>query len=315
MLKKILLVLAVVLTLGFVVFALWYLGILDFNKVKPGNVAIMKDDYGRTYTERRWYWKPKEYRGMVTYLPDSSGLLTTSVPLLLHDDTYYNVEIPADSEYIWDMGKSIFAEDGSWQVKVVGNATLDNISSLAGVDQSEALTRNVLQSPTSKKGSKTVATVIDGCGIICTIYEGDAAYTIMRNSLVSNQSPYEIDSVQYADEIRYINTLSYSGQYVAQVQYTEVNLSIDEYLFADGSLYVLSDLENIKATRERYLKQLNVMSGAKIESLYDKDGIVYAQAGDCFIGLISYNSNTTIVAIGQGEEARCNILSLLISMR
>lgn len=62
------------------------------------------------------------------------------------------------------------------------------------------------------------------------------------------------------------------------------------------------------------LAQLIVYAGAPIDEMYEDENIVYAKAGDWYVGMVRHNTNTTIVFIGSGEEAKCNIVSLIDSI-
>lgn len=306
-------VLAVCLTIGFVVWVLFYTGILGKEVLNQQTVYRYTTSEGLVYTEAEWTWKPVEYRKVISYV-NSSNLPSQTVALHLYDNVYYDVAIP-DSEYIYDYGKTIWAIDGSYMIRVVGDATMDNLSMLAGLDNGQTLNQVTLCSQDKQKGCKIIVTLVDGYAIIANVYYGDETYSIIRDSLSNGKGSYDFDASSYLNDYILLNDLSYNGRYVGRVVFQEVDLETRKYMFEDGTLWTSCNFDSMLNTRQTYINRLCAASGHKLDEVYQTQSIYYAKSGDYYLGLISYNANTTIVIMGDGEESKCNIISCIRHLR
>jgi hypothetical protein len=302
-------ILAVAVTIAIVVGVLIYTGVIGKEVLNSQSVYIYTTDDGYTYTEAQWDWKPIEYKKHINYV-DVEDQPKQTVTLHLEDDVYYDVTIP-DKDYIYDYGKTIWAVDGSYMIRVISDASLNNLSSLAGIDNGLALNQITICTNEKKKGQRIVATLVGSYAVIANIYYGDDVYSIIRDSLSSGVASYTIDEVPYADNYVELEKLSYIGNYVGQVTFQEVNLEQQKYMFADGILWISSVFEPLTTTKKIYLERLYAASGMGIEEEYSSGGMFYAKSGDYYLGLVSYNANTTIVMLGNGEESKCNIISMM----
>jgi uncharacterized protein YxeA len=305
-------ILMVVLTVAVAVGVLVYTGVIGKETLNKESVYIYTTEDGCKYTEAEWDWKPVEYKKLINYV-DTTGVATQTISLYLEDDVYYNVTVPV-TDYIYDYGKTVWAVDGSYMIRVISGASLDNLSSLAGIDNGQALNQTTLCTQDSRKGQKTIVTLIDSYAIIANVYYGDDTYSIIRNSLSSENSSYVFD-VSYADDYVELEKLSYVGEYVGQVVFQDVSLEQQKYMFADGVLWSSSVFEPLYKTKELYLERICAASGQGIDETYSTDGMFYAKSGNYYLGLVSYNSNTTIVFLGDGEETKCNIISVMHYLR
>lgn len=307
--KVILSIFLIAAAIGSVITVLWYTGKIEKKNVD--NVSIYRNETanGLVYTEKEWTWKPIESKAVIQLIEDVT-IPTKTVTLNIDVDTYVDLEIP-DVEYFYDFGKTVWASDGSFLIRIMKDATMDNLSALAGIDNSVSISKSTLCSADNVKGKKTIATLIDGIAVIADVYSGDEAYSIIRKSISNIVSGYTIDEIPYADDMTKLTKLIYNGSYVAQYVPQEISLIQERLLFEDGVFYSQSVVEPLYAVKDRYLKLISTFSKESIQALYDDGAIVYAESGDYTVGLTSYNSNTTIVYIGEGEEARCNIISSL----
>lgn len=313
MLKRIFSIIGAILILcvtgAIVIGALTYTGIIDWDRAQGQHVFEYTTEDGYKYTERDWEWSPVEYKKKINYV-DVTGVATRTVNMHLTGDTYYTITIP-DVDYIYDYGKTLWASDGTYMIRVVGEATLTNLASLAGIDNGDSITQTTLCTREDVKGARTIVTLIDSYAIIVDVYSGDTVYSILRDSLANNKMSTTITECTYTDDYLELEKLTYTGDYVAQVVFQDISLVQEKYLFAEGSLWVSSDLDNYVRLEDTYLKLLCEASSTSISRTYKADGMFYAAAGDYSLGLISYNSNTTIVLLGDGEEAKCNIISIM----
>lgn len=311
-LKYIAIVLTVLATIAMVIFVLVKTGVIPIKSIDNVKVYTYHDDYGHTYTEREWEWQAAQTRGVISYV-DVSNVEKQTVYLHLDGTSYYPIAVPAGN-YLYDYGKSIWAEDGSYLIRVIADATLDNLSAIAGIDSGEALNQTTLTSPEKKNKARTLVTLINGYAIVVNVYSGSSTYSIIRDSLTSTMLPITIDDVPYADDCKTLSSASYSGSYVPQIIYNQVDLVWNRYLFADGELSTYSELFSLFDVQDNLLSRLTVFAQSPIDEIYKDNRIVYAKAGDYYLGLMRYNNNTTLVFLGRGEEAKCNIVSLLGSV-
>lgn len=306
-------ILVVILTVAIVIGVLFYTGKFDKDILSQQNVYVYTTESGLKYTEAKWDWRPAEFKDIINYV-DTSELGTQKVTLHLEGNNFCDVSIPLN-EYVYDYGKTIWAVDGSYMVRVIGDASLDTLSSLAGIDDGVALNQTTICTADGKKGQRTITTLVDDFAIIANVYYGDENYSILRDSLVELNESYIIEDVEYSDDYVELERISYSGQFVSQVIFQDITMEQKKYIFEKGVLwcsYIFDDLDDIK---NEYLCRLCAMSGEKIEETYTVDGMFYAKSGDFYLGLISYNSNTTIVMLGDGDESKCNIVSTIHNLR
>lgn len=311
-LKIVIIIVAIVATIGFGIFAIIYSGII-YSSEEKAVVTINTNEEGKTFTTREWVWQPAEEDGLISYLPDSDNIETQTITLCLQGNNYVDIEIPSNIEYISDYGKTVYAEDGSFLIRVIQDTTLTNLSTKAGITDSQSLSKICVASKEDKEGTKTIATLLDndnGYAILVNIYSGNEAYTVIRNSILQ-ASTYEKKDIKFSNDLKQLDTLDYSGNFTNQIIVNDINLSQIQYLFAEGQLYQQSVVEPMSKIYEQYLITLNTLSNSEISTIYESSGVVYAEAGGYYLGLFAYNSNTTIVFIGSGEESKCNIISLL----
>lgn len=305
--RKIVTALSVVITLVVVLFVLFYTGILNIRDYDGITVYTYQTDDGKVYTEATWDWKPQESRKVMKYVDAPASEMRT-ITLALGGNTYYKVSIPL-VPIISDLGSTVYAVDGSFMIRVIKNSNLDSLSLTAGIDDGVAINQTTICSPETKKGKKTIATLMGDTAIIADVYSGDDTWSIIKKSISNAQEPYEETQVNYADGYSRLSKISYTGKFAARVIFQEVTLEQKKYLFEDGALYLQSVVKPLSEVKTEYAVRLCQMSGSSIDSVYDKDGMYYAKAGDYYLGLLAYNSNTTIVLIGYGEECKCNIIN------
>lgn len=304
-------VLCVIATVFVVIYVLMRTDIIGKEDIVPTEVSIFTDDAGRTYTEKNWMWKPIESKKIISY-KDVSGVKTTTVSLALADGLFYDVRIP-DVPYIYDFGKTIWAEDGSFMIRVVGQATMDTLSQLAGIDDGDNINQYTLKSKDGVKGAKTIATIIDGSAIIVNIYDGDETYSIIRDSIADNRSSYTIDEIPFSKGCKYLQSVKYEGNFVQSVTIgNESSLSNNKYLFADGTLWIQSVvIPYEQAVKYSLAKLVTSSPTGKVEQYYETDTITFAKSSDYYIAVIYVNANTSVTIVGEGEEALCNIVSII----
>ncbi len=302
-------VLVLIITVVVVMLIANYTGLFGDDVLNKQDVYVYTTNDGHTYTEARWNWKPVEFKKLINYT-DTSSLPKVTVALHLDGDMYYDISLPND-EYIYDYGKTIWAIDGSYMVRVISGASMDTLSSVAGIGNGLALNQTTICTQDKVKGMKTIATLIGSYAVVANVYYGDEAWSILRDSLSNGSTSYVIDDISYADGYVELKELSYTGKYVGQVVFQNVDLTQHKYMFEGGVLWVSSTFDKLVDVKNTYLKRLIAASGGSIEETYSANGMFYAKSGSYYLGLIAYNANTTIVLFGDGEETKCNIITIM----
>lgn len=306
-------VLAVLATIAIVGIVLIKTGIINWNTVDSVKVYVNKDENGLTYTSREWVWKPTETKEVINYV-DTKNVETQTVSLHISDVEFYDIKVPTGN-IIYDYGKTIWAEDGSYLIRVVGDINMDTLSKAAGIDNGLVLDKTTISSPDGKKGSRVICTLIGDTAIIANIYKGSETYSVIRDSFMNNKDTIYMDTIQYSKNLIELKRIAYTGEYVPQVHFSEFDLNWVRYLFAEGELSVYTKYDRIFEVEEELLAQLCVFAQTPIDEIYRSEDIIYARAGNWYVGLLRYNTNTTVVLFGSGEEAKCNIIALLDSIK
>ena len=264
-------------------------------------IIVNKDSNGKLYTERQWEWKPVEFKDTINYV-STTEVSKRVVTLHVNECTFIDVTVP-DTDVINDYGKTIWAIDGSYTVRIIGNATKDTLSKLAGIDN-PIIEGNSISSPVDKEGKKTVAKLIGDYCVVADIYVGDSNYSIIRDSLFNQElSTYEHNNSSYKFNITELSNLIYNGNYCPQIEIREISLSSKRNLFEKGFLWNQSNMIPLYKAERQYIAKLEKLAECSVEEFYTDGGILYAKAGDYYLGLVSYNTNTTISLLGQGDEA------------
>lgn len=305
-------IVCVIVTIGVAVFVLVYTGVLSKNDISLSSVSTYTTEDGLTYTEKKWDWSPKESKQIISYV-DTSAVSKRVVTLSLDSGLYYDVKIP-DVPYIYDFGKTVWAEDGSFMIRVIGNADMSTLSAMAGIDNGENINQFTIKSPDGKKGARVVATLIGNTAIIANVYYGNDAYSIIRDSIADNRDSYEIGEVPFAKGCTYLKEVSYTGTFAPSISYSEVSMSSDKHLFENGALWVQSIVQPFDQASKLYLEKLVTASASgKVEQYYTSDKLMFAKSGTYYCAVIYHNTNTSIAMVGEGEEALCNIVSIINS--
>ena len=306
----ILLAIATVITVYFV---LTKTGILGVKLFKP-TVSTFTTDSGKLYTVRNWKWTPVEFTGKINKI-ESASLPSKKVLLSVDKDSYYAVRVP-DKNYITDFGKTIYAEDGSYMIRIMSDIDSTNLGVTAGITDPILIDSRCIATNENAKGKRTIARLLnETVAVVADVYYGDDTYSIISDSIINNKTVTNGQDATFAPDAVQLSDIRYQGKYVGQVTFQKVDLQMQKYLFADGYLWIQSDVNPMADIKDRYLRKLVNISSSNISSYYMTSGMIYAEAGDYTLGMLAYNTNTTIVLLGQGEEARCNIISILNYLR
>ena len=284
-------------------------------------VEEIKYDDGTISTKRKWVFSPYKSKEVINEEPSIDGeVVTKKIPMLVADNMYFFVPVP-EGDYEWDFGRTLWMIDGTVRVRIIGSSTVEELDRIAGIDnprvKSEEDTK-VIMSPVDKEGVKTIATVIPrtSYAVVVDIYKDIPGYfDIVHTSILRG-----IQSQQWAKNPTYMNNVNAVkldeipatvSDIRPTVSFNNLSMSLDSYLFRDGSLYITGVTEKFTKVKRDYAAFFEVMSGGVLDSYYDTNRILYGTRNEYTIGVINYNSNSAIVLLGRGEEARVNILSII----
>ena len=294
----------------------WKTGVIRVGEDEPPFVVTTNSD-GRKYTTRKDLWKPNE--GSNVQYQFGTQIDTTTVPLYIRENMYYNLEVPTTHTYYYEFGKTIKADDGSYVCNVIGGASASNLASIATITNVQELSPTVICTSDTTKKSKTVAALIGDTGfaIVCTVYDNDMTYSVFRDCLVSTSeqsNQYENVSVPQLTSETKSDSMQYDKQFVSSVILT-TTIENKVNLFADGYLYTQSVPNNIAQVENEYLTLLTQMSGSGINAWASSDDYLWVKSGDYYLGLIKMSSNMTSVLIGKGAEANCNVVENILGAK
>lgn len=300
-------ILGLAVTITVVLAVLYYTGVISSDVVEPKSVSVYEDESGLKYTEASWDWKPTESGKVISY-HESVTAPTTQVILELANCSFYKMTIP-DVPYIYDFGKTVWAVDGSFMIRVIGGADMSNLSAIAGIDNGENMNQFTIRNKDGVKGQRVLATLIGDTAIVVNVYEGDNNFSILLNSISENRDVLEIEEVPFARSLKELDSISYSGEFTHSVRVSDVSLYQNKYLFESGCLWSQGVVKSFNDTCRDYMIKLTAFSKTGlIEEMYNNGRVLYAKSGDYHLAVIAQNSNTCLVIVGQGDEAKCNVI-------
>lgn len=310
-LKVLLAVLAIGVTISVVIFVLFKTGILHGKEEQPGIFKHTTED-GKIWTENNWQWVPAKIDKTPTYDETLLGSEKGVFYLHLTNNDYYKVEVPLGYECYWDYGKCVYAKNGEFCIRLVNNLNQYNLATMAGITDAESISSNVITNKEEKRTFRVLASLVGdtGYGIICEIYSGDDVYTVLQDSLLKGLD--NLVSVSNDSNYTLLDRLPvYDGEFTQRNITSDFSLKTAKYAFADGDLYLQSDVRPLNNIVNEYVTLLEIMSNNAEVVGYAGEGFYYFEAGDAYLGMYAYNFNTTEVMIGVGEETKCNILYIL----
>ena len=306
-------------TIALILFMLQKNGVIDVFKSKEPDKMEYTNFEGKIYTEDNSVWEHVESNEPIV-LKDLIVPSKNKVYLHLTGTDYYSIEIPSNYSYSNIMGKSIYADNGEFEIHIMSNTDITSLSDTS-VEYDEGSFVNINSTTVAysqshgkfkKSYSVTIKSLIGETeySIICTIYKGEDVYRCLVDSL--NMGIDNLVSLNYDGESNNISSLPvYEGKYVARGLSSDFSLLTDSYKFIDGHIYFQAVANPVGSILNEYITLLSVLSNCTTISSYYGEGILYFTGGDYYLGMYCYNSNTTEVMIGKGEEANCNILDVL----
>lgn len=253
----------------------------------------------------------------VDYVVEDTGLTTDyrRVNLYLDEGVYYPVRVPADTGYVTDNSKHIYAKDCSFAITVVSNIDLDSLAEVSRIKNPVELSKALVVTPDGVKGSQeAILHIINDKAIIVRTYDNPVAY---RTILLGLE-----EEMFYTCEIKEARVVDTKTEVLKKLPlYTGHHMTVagdvgDEmsriYMYDDGSITLSKELRNFETAKKTLSTKTAAVSGTDIISkVYESKKVYYAELGEYTLGIYNVNFNTVYTSFGFGEEARFNVVKFL----
>lgn len=306
--KKIILILATILVIGVTIAIVYFVttetGLLE-KKEDVADIITMYTEDGKLYTESRWAWSPVTSREKIKY-DESLQCSTVQHRFLLGDGIACSLDIP-DVPVITDYGKSIYAVDGSFSIRVLHDVNVDTVVSTAGIANGESVSRTIYCTKSGTKGKRSVVRLFEeySTAIVIDVYTGSEYFTAMYKSLINTKEIKPL-TVEYSTLITDVDCISYTGEYSPYFTFTEGTYLLQQQHFADGWINAQTLTDSLSNVLSNNVTNTIALYGTP--TIQHIDGVYLLQTGDMYVCIVERNSNTCVVLTGCGEEAYCNIV-------
>lgn len=272
------------------------------------SVISMSAD-GLVYTSRIDTWSPKS--GKVKYDGESIDLNLKNLDVWVYDDTFIRLKVPMNTMWKYLFTQEVREQSGLAKVQMFNGVTKENMSKMVGIKDGETVTSNIIVSDDKASKSKKIAYYVEEVGsALCIEVYDTGLFSTLKYTAINNM----IETIKYPkislSDGTIMDSIVSPATYANSVNYSSISSLTEEYLFADGDMYIQSLPIKYNDVIDRYLMILSAISGQSGFEYYKGD-VFYAKFGSHHLGIMQYNSNTSIVMYGQGEEACCNIISIL----
>ncbi len=287
------------------------------NYKRPADTKKVDINYtenGLKYTHKDYIVPMMSGSTQKIKLMETCKFSPNTITLNLEDNKFIDVKIPDDIDHMADT-KTVYATNGEYSLVLVKNNGNAELSNLAGILKPASTSSGAI-TDMKESGYRTVAYLIPETqyALIANVSSNSDVYTFFCNYLGTCNEVKEIHEPEWVENVNQLDSLSYTGIFAPSIDMQKISIEQKRFLFEEGYLTYQSMPLNIKDVKKDSLITVNVQSGLSIDTYYENNGIVYASASDNCLGLFSYNSNTTIILTGKGEEAKCNIISILSAL-
>lgn len=306
--KKIILILATILIIGVTIVIVYFVttetGLLE-KKEDVADIITMYTEDGKLYTESRWAWSPVTSREKIKY-DESLQCNTVQHRFLLSDGIACSLDIP-DVPVITDYGKSIYAVNGAFSIRVLHDVNVDTVVSTAGIANGESVSRTIYCTKSGTKGKRSVVRLFEeyNTAIVIDVYTGSEYFTAMYKSLINTKEIKPL-TVEYSTLISDVDGISYTGEYSPYFTFTEGTYLLQQQYFADGWINAQTITDSLSNVLSNNVTNTIALYGTP--TIQHINGVYLLQTGDMYMCIVERNSNTCVVLTGCGEEAYCNIV-------
>lgn len=307
--KKLKLIIPIIIGIILIVGIISYFLFFRNRGISEGDSTLYFSESGVPYTVRDWKFNTVESKEVIEYI-NTDNQPKQYVSLCLFDNTYIDIAVPNGIGFYNDICKCVYADDGSYYIRVINNKINQSISEVASIKEFDSLSDNCIASKLGSKGCQTIAASIPDTDyvVIADVYSNSQTYSIIRDSILTAKT--YVEEVELNKDLK-LDDFPEVNPWFNQYKFTDMSTKVETLYFADGYLSSYARIQPIDSTCKELLAKLCKLSNSDITSYYVKDAFLYAESEYFTLGLFEYNSTTTIVLIGFGEEARADIIQSL----
>lgn len=248
-----------------------------------------------------------------------------TIYLYLDEGLYYPVSVPESLAIVTDYNKYIYAQDSTFSVSVASNISHDMLSTQVGIKNAMVLAPSLVRTEIGYKGAQEAAKhVVNDKAIVIRAYNNPEAFATAMWSL-EEKTYVKMDSKKLLIDEKGVEedgngkTEVLSSVPVKTGYHSSIVVGMEDtynqaYMYTDGSLTMAKEFKQFQeAIRVLENRAILVTGKEKADAIYQSSSLYYAEVGNCTIGIVSVNFNTSITLFGVGEEARFNIATYMQS--
>ena len=302
-----------VITLLTVIGVFAYKGfLLKTNKTEKANQLL-----ANAMGEAKFEFEPVKVTEKGEYSAGDSN--PTLVPMYVDDGYYYVIKIPSNVNYVTDYQTYIYSTDGTFEVKRVLGVSNSNISGSFGMSNVEQKKQGMVSTKRGLKKPQEVGVIVyDDIGFLAKTYNNSFAFSTIYDSFATGApSKYTYSELSVGNTTETVQSpLSIpleEGNYTSAIRFDGNNQAYSVcYAYNDGFLSVsnmLQSFQDVQSEMYRRVKVANYGAGKIDIQCVVGDGYYYCQVDDFTLLLTKITSNETTVLLGNGAEARYNIIT------
>lgn len=311
--KKIFTIVVVTVSIGLFCVA-GYFGYKSYLQ-KRNPVDVVSEFAGEVKERRQYIFQAPKVNNVTELVdPDTNPRL---VQLYIGDGRYYTINVPANDTILTDYSTYVYNSDNSYSIQVVKGVTKDNMENMFSMKNTEKLTHTIIKTKEGKKEPQSVGVLlVDDLGIVATCYDNTKAYATLLKGVEKNRiekvdfvSPEKVKDCQ---EYFLPSQIPTNVVYPFSVLPNEFNTAgTKQYNFEDGQLTQFSIMLGFDGALGEMYNRVNVARFGEmgITAICSTEGTRYIEIGDFTILVNSKTVNKSNCLLGQGEEARYNIVT------
>lgn len=311
--KKVFTVVIVTISVGLFCVA-GYFGYKSYLQ-KRNPIDVVSQFAGEVKERRQYIFQAPKVKNS-TVLVDADTNPRT-IQLYLGNGKSYSINIPANDVVLTDYSTYIYNADNSYAVQVVKGVTKDNMENMFSMKNTEKLTHTIIKTKEGKKEPQAVGILlVDDIGVVATCYDNPVAFATLLDGVEINRikdvkynAPTKVKDCQ---EYSLPSQIPISSDYPFTVSPNEFNSAgTKQYNFEDGQLTQFAIMLGFDDAIEEMYNRVNVAKFGEvgITAICFTEGTRYIELGDFTILVNSKTVNKSNCFLGQGKEARYNIVT------
>lgn len=243
-----------------------------------------------------------------------------TIYLYLDDNIYYPINVPENLAIVTDYNKYIYAQDSTFSVSVVSNISNDMLSTQVGIKNATTIAPSLIRTEIGHKGAQEAAKhIVNDKAIVIRAYNNPEAFATAMWSLTEKSYTKMESKSLTIEEDGDKKTKVLSSVPVITGYHNSITVGMDDsynqaYVYEDGILTMAKEFKQFQEAISVLTNRIILVTGKeKADSIYQSSNIYYAEIGNCTIGIVNINFNTSITLFGIGNEARFNISAYIRS--